>query len=118
MNLINSFYTSVFLKKNVKKINTEKEKKKIHVNSAILLHCSNAPLFSEQCSMVELRAVQESNIFLLFIFLHFARNLLWDPCTVNSFFFFVNQTFASCVFEKTQTLARSQTDSMKKTSCP
>jgi magnesium-transporting ATPase (P-type) len=30
------------------------------------------------------------------------------PCTVNRFFFFVNQTFASCVFDKTQTLTRSQ----------
>jgi hypothetical protein len=29
------------------------------------------------------------------------------PCTVNRFFF--NQTFASCVFDKTQTLTRSQT---------
>jgi len=95
VNLINSLYTSVFLKKILKKL-TLKKKKKFHVNSAIFLHCSHAPLFSEQwsmppqfteqCSMVELRAAQESNIFLLSIFLCFACNLLWDPCTVSSFF--------------------------------
>jgi len=46
----------------------------------------HATLFIEQCSMVELRAAQESNIFLLFIYLCFARNLLWDLCIVNNFF--------------------------------
>jgi hypothetical protein len=47
----------------------------------------HATLFTEQCIMVELRAAQESSIFLLFICLRFARNLLWDPCKVNNFFF-------------------------------
>jgi hypothetical protein len=82
VNLIDSLYTSVFIKKN-KKINTLK--KKIHVNSAIrTVHMP--PLFTEQCSMVELRAAQESSIFLLSNCLRFARNLLWNPYTVNNFF--------------------------------
>jgi Na+/glutamate symporter len=48
VNLINSFYTSVFFKKtNVKKINTLKKKNsREQCNS----HCSHAPLFSEQWS--------------------------------------------------------------------
>jgi hypothetical protein len=49
--------------------------------------CIMPPLFTKQCSMVELRATQESSIFLLSICLRFAHNLLWDPCTVNNFFF-------------------------------
>jgi hypothetical protein len=44
----------------------------------------------------------ESSIFMLFIFLHSARDLALGPCTVNGFFF-VNQTFAFCVFEKNAT---------------
>jgi len=49
VNLINSFYTSVFLKKtNVKKINTLKKKKKGISREQCNSHCSHAPLFSEQ----------------------------------------------------------------------
>jgi len=69
------------------------------------LHCSHASLFSEQWRHDTLFSEQyimiefvESNIFLLFIFLCFARDLTMKPFIINSFFFFVNQTFTFCVF--------------------
>jgi len=106
MNLTNSLYTSVFKKKMLKKLTHWKKKKKNFTWTVqfALFTCStiqwteeawytvqwivyHATLFTEQCIMVELRAAQESSIFLLFICLRFARNLLWDPCKVNNFFF-------------------------------
>jgi hypothetical protein len=50
------------------------------------------------------RKFPKAAFFCPFIFLRFARDLAMESCTVSIFFFFVNQTFVSCVFEKTQPL--------------
>ena len=115
VNLINSFYTSVFFKKtNVKKINTLKEKKKIsreQCNS----HCSHAPLFSEQwrhdtlfeqCSMVVLKKQH----FSAFKLPAFRTQFIVGPIHSEQLFF-LNQTLSQCVFEETQPLPRCQTGS-------
>ena len=62
-------------------------------------------LFSEQCIMVEF---PESSIFMLFIFLHSARDLALGPCTVNGFFLLIKRLFF-VFLKKTQLLTRSQT---------
>jgi hypothetical protein len=68
----------------------------------------HATLFTEQCTNLWIESRARKHHFSAFHLLAFRTQFMVGPCTVNRFFFFVNQTFASCVFDKTQTLTRSQ----------
>ena len=68
----------------------------------------HATLFTEQCTNLWIESRARKHYFVAFHLLAFRTQFMVGPCTVHRFFF-VNQTFASCVFDKTQTLTRSQT---------
>ena len=80
------------------------------------LHCSHAPLNSGGMIHCSLNSVSWLNsksrarkqYFSASHLLAFHMQFMVGPCTVNCFCL-VNQTFASYVFDKTQTLTRSKT---------
>jgi len=71
----------------------------------------HATLFTEQCTNLWIESRARKQYFSAFHLLAFYTQFMVGPCTVNHFFF-VNKTFASCVFDKTQALTRSQTYSL------
>jgi Na+/glutamate symporter len=130
VNLINSFYTSVFLKKtNVKKINTLKKKKKGISREQCNSHCSHAQLFSEQwrhdtlfheqCIMLHClnsvawlfsKSRAKKQHFSAFKLPAFHTQFIVGPIHSEQLFF-LNQTLSQCVFEETQPLPLCQTSS-------
>jgi hypothetical protein len=82
------------------------------VNSGVCLHCS---VNSVSCYTVQWTVYQplnwESRKKALFFCFPSAcvSHAIYGGTMHSTSLFFVNQTFASCVFDKTQTLTRSQT---------
>jgi hypothetical protein len=133
VNLINSFYTSVFKKKQMLKKLThwkKKEKREEQCNS----HCSHAPLFSEQwrhdtlfneqCIMLHClnsvawlfsKSRAKKQHFSAFKLPAFRTQFIVGPIHSEQLFF-LNQTLSQCVFEETQPLPRCQTGSILRSS--
>jgi hypothetical protein len=129
VNLINSFYTSVFLKKQMLKKLIHWKKKKGISREQCNPHCSHAPLFTEQwrhdtlfneqCIMLHcLNSVawlfsksrakkQHFSVFKLPAF----RTQFIVGSIHSEHLFFLNQTLSQYVFKKTQPLPRCQTGS-------